>query len=194
MKVLGLDIYKAANCKINKDVNGGFGTVNDYGYSRRGRLLAKLQKKGVDFPPLYLMSSLSVLASQGHDCHYSRAIEDDLQSYALVVVSSSIVCCESELEAIRAVVAKGVPCLAIGPFASQLSDLYQSAGASVLIGEPDLHILNHPDFPAELLKCSKPQIFKQDPSEPSDLNDLPPIRWDLYLKKYTSTKIGRAHV
>ena len=128
------------------------------------------------------MSTLSVLASQGHDCHYSRTIGDDIRTYDLVLVSSSIVCCESELAAIRTLAAAGVRSLAIGPFASQLANLYQEAGASVLVGEPDTHALAHPEFFTELLSQTSPQIYKQDSFDDVDLNDLPPIRWDLYLK------------
>lgn len=173
MKILGLDIYRSINSKINKDVNGGFGTVNDFASSRRGRLLAKLQKKGVDFPPLYLMSSLSVADSQGHHCSYSRDPNITFGDYDLVIMSSSIVCCESEIAAAKSLTAKGIPVLVIGPFASQLPDLYLQAGTSVLVGEPDTFLLTNSNFLQQLAGEPAGQIYKQEIAHQAGLNELP---------------------
>ncbi|MFN9569705.1 MAG: B12-binding domain-containing radical SAM protein [Cyanobacteriota bacterium] len=189
MKILGLDIYKNAKCKINKDVNGGFGTVNDFAASRRGRLLAKLQKKGVDFPPIYLMSMLSVACSQGHSCSYSRDPGISTGEYDLVIMSSSIVCCESELAAVKSLTSKAIPVLVVGPFASQLPELYREAGASVFVGEPDTHLLSQPELLEKVRSQPRATIYKQEINPDISLNDLPPIRWDLYLKNYTSNML-----
>lgn len=193
MKVLGLDIYKDAGCRINKDTNGGYGAVNDFGMSRRGKLLAKVLKKGVDSPPLYLMSTLSVLSSQGHDCNYSRTIDQHANSYDLVVLSSSIVCCESELEAIRKMTARGIRTFAIGPFASQMPDPYLDAGASVFIGEPDTYFLNHPEMIDQVINETTPKIYKPEFVPPVNFDDLPLIRWDLYLKDHKSSIVFLGH-
>ena len=191
MLIYGLDIYRDYGCKINKDVNGGFGTVNDFSSSRRGRLLAKFQKKGVDFPPLYLMSSLSVLMGQGHECHYTRTIEDIPHDCELVVVSSSIVCCESELAAIRQLADQNIIVLAIGPFATEVPDVYREAGASVLLGEPDSHLNHNPGFADHVLEASASgaQIFQQNLDLNAPRDDLPLLCWELYLSKYKSNMV-----
>lgn len=191
MLIYGLDVYRDYGCKINKDVNGGFGTVNDFSTSKRGRLLAKFQKKGVDFPPLYFMSSLSVLMKQGHECHYTRLVADVPETCDLVLISSSIVCCESELAAIRELASRSIPVLAIGPFATEVPSVYQEAGASVLSGEPDTHLNQNPGFIEQVLEGSVagPQSFQHSVDLTCPLDELPLIRWELYLNNYKSSMV-----
>ena len=53
LKILFLDIYKKEGFRINKDVNGAFGTGNNY-IGSFTKLLAKYQKDSIFWPPIYL--------------------------------------------------------------------------------------------------------------------------------------------
>ena len=68
LKILFLDIYKNESFRINKDVNGGFGTGNNYVGGFFTKFLAKYQKESIFWPPIYLASSMGVSKSFGHHC------------------------------------------------------------------------------------------------------------------------------
>ncbi len=137
LKILFLDIYKNAEYRVNKDVNGGFGTANNYVGGFFTKLLAKYQKDSIFWPPLYFASTLGVVEYQGNHCVYTTEIKDATNDFDLFILSSSIVACESELKAIEKLRILGKPILVIGPFASTCPEKYLAVGANVLIGEPD---------------------------------------------------------
>jgi anaerobic magnesium-protoporphyrin IX monomethyl ester cyclase len=176
-----LDIYRDVTFKINKDVNGGFGTGNDFGSSLIGKLISNAEKKSITYPPLYLVSSLSVLASQSHNCTFSTKIIGVDSFLNLIVLSSSIVCCETETASIRMLSANGCKCLVIGPFASQVPHVYLDAGASVLVGEPDTSFANDSNLIHEISNAPAGQVFEPHPGFYPSLDYLPPMRWDLIM-------------
>ena len=140
MRVLLLDVFPKRNYRISKDTNGGFGTGNDYGDSLVARTLRWLIARNVDWPPLYAAYTASVLRDQGHEVIFSRdpdpAVDPDL-----CLVTSSIVAHETEIEAVKAMCARGVAVGAIGPFAAAVSVPYIDAGAFVIDGEPEMFFL-----------------------------------------------------
>ena len=52
LKVLILDVYPDVNYRISKDLNGGYGTGNDYGDSWFSKLLKLFVKNSINFHPL----------------------------------------------------------------------------------------------------------------------------------------------
>ena len=100
MNILVLDIYPEVNYRISKDQNGGYGTANDYGDSFLSKILKFIVKGSVDFPPLYSVQVCGELLNMGHDVIYKRE-ENDYSSYDLILIPSSIVCHESEIQKIK---------------------------------------------------------------------------------------------
>ena len=135
-----LDVYPVVDYRICKDNNGGFGTGNDFGDSFIPKLLKTYLKKAIDFPPLSFVSTMGQLRNSGHEIVYSRNILNE--KFDLCILSSSIVAHETELKAIVNLKKNKIPTIAIGPFATSMPDPYISAGAKVLIGEPEFYFLN----------------------------------------------------
>ena len=100
LKILFLDIYKNESFRINKDVNGGFGTGNNYVGGFFTKLLAKYQKETIFWPPIYLASSMGVTKSFGYNCKYTTNLKDEY-NFDIFILSSSIVACETEIKAIN---------------------------------------------------------------------------------------------
>ena len=124
LKILFLDIYKKENFRINKDVNGGFGTGNNYVGGFFTKLLAKYQKESIFWPPIYLASTMGVTKKFGHKCSYTTNLKDANQSFDIFILSSSIVACETEIKATQFLRNFRVPILVIGPFASTWPEKY----------------------------------------------------------------------
>ena len=140
MRILILDVYPKKPYRITKDMNGGFGTANDLGQGLIPRILSSILARSVDWPPLHCMSAAGVLKKSGHEVVYSRESAD--LNYDLVIVPSSIVAHETEIEAVKKVVSSGVPCFVIGPFATAQPAAYIDSGACVISGEPEMFFYN----------------------------------------------------
>ena len=174
LRILFLDIYKNEGFRINKDVNGGFGTGNNYVGGIFTKLLAKYQKESIFWPPIYLASTMGVAESLGHKCKYTTNIKDANYNFDIFILSSSIVACETEIKAIRFLRNFRVPILVIGPFASTCPKKYNENGANVLIGEPDTSLLTNPKILKEL-KTKGDIIY---PSNiPALIEELPLPSW-----------------
>ena len=101
MRVLLLDVYRQdVDYRISKDTNGSYGTGNDYGDSLRAKFLKKISKRTNFWPPLYLMYAGSVLRDKGHHVEYSNSFQK-INDYDVIIMSSSIVCHETEIEYIK---------------------------------------------------------------------------------------------
>jgi hypothetical protein len=105
MKILLLDIYPDVNYRISKDQNGGYGTVNDYGDSWFSKILKLFVKNSIDFPPLYAVQVCGELLAMKHEVHYQKTIKD-IKDYDLIIMPSSIVCHETEIEIINNIALK----------------------------------------------------------------------------------------
>ena len=99
-KILVLDIYPDVGYRISKDQNGGYGTANDYGDSLLSKILKFFVKGSVDFPPLYSVQVCGEIANMNNYVEYKRR-ENNFDNYDLIIVPSSIVCHESEIEKIK---------------------------------------------------------------------------------------------
>ena len=181
LKILFLDIYKNESFRINKDVNGGFGTGNNYVGGFFTKLLAKYQKESIFWPPIYLASSMGVTKSFGHNCRYTTNLKDANYNFDIFILSSSIVACETEIKAIKFLRKFKVPILVIGPFASTCPKKYIQNGANVLIGEPDTALLTNP----EILNQLKTKGETINPSNmPASIEELPLPSWgDIFKHK-----------
>ena len=136
-KILILDPERKVNYKISKDTSGGYGTGNDFGYSIVPRILKNLLKKYSDWPPLFAGYTFSVLKDLGYEVTYSKNLNIDSGNFDIFIIVSSIVCCETELETIKKLKSQNKKIFAIGPFATNMFNLYANAGATVIMGEPE---------------------------------------------------------
>lgn len=177
MKILILDIYPDRPHRISKDTIGGFGTANRFGDGLISRAITWVFARGVDWPPLYCVYVAGVLRQQGHEVVYSRTWPTD-GGCDLCLATSSIVCHETEVAAIRKVAETATPVGVIGSFAAVVSKPYLEAGAFVIGGEPEMYFMRHP-LSQESLHDLKGLV----PAATVPLDDLPLPAWDLIFSK-----------
>jgi anaerobic magnesium-protoporphyrin IX monomethyl ester cyclase len=192
MKVLLLDVYRSGRARVSKDTNGGYGTVNDYGEGFVAQQLTRFKARSVEWPPLSGVYTAGVLQAQGHAVEYKKAKIDEVSpslvdGIDLCLLTSSVVCHETEVEAIRKLKST-VPLGVIGPFASSIPQPYVDAGAFVISGEPEFY-LQRTGSPEHLLKAtgvvSAPVFIGEAIRKDGDLridkelDDLPLPAWDL---------------
>jgi radical SAM superfamily enzyme YgiQ (UPF0313 family) len=142
MKILILDVYPKKNYRISKDTSGGYGTGNDFGESIIPRTLKKLLVNNSKWPPLFAAYTFSVLRKNGHDVHYKDHLPINFESFELILIVSSIVSHETEIEVIKEINNK-IKIFVIGPFATSNSQKYIKYDLSVIMGEPEFFFLKN---------------------------------------------------
>ncbi len=181
MNILLLDVYPDVDYRISKDQNGGYGTANNYGKTIFTTLLKKLVNKSIDFPPLYSVQVLGELKSVNHVIEYAKIIPKNLDPYDFIIITSSIVCHETEIEAIKLLKKFNKTIFAIGPFVTSNPEKYIDAGAKVIRGEPEMFF--------HKFNLSKKEIDNLPNSIENlkviDINDLADPGWEIIFKKYT---------
>ena len=181
MKVLLLDVYKDVNYRISKDTSGGYGTGNNFGNSLFTNYLKKKFKKEHDWPPLFVAYTHAVLKDNGYEVTYSKKIVDNINSYDFYIVSSSIVCCETEIEAIKKIKASNnKPIFSIGPFATSNPKKYVDAGSIVISGEPEFYFFKYKNLDLETNRENKIISFEHTFS----LDDLPTPNWEELIENF----------
>ena len=121
MKFLILDPYTNDNWRLVKDTAGGYGTGNDFGNSIFSKLINFFVSKMISMPPMYAMYIYSILKKRGCDVTYTRKIkEDELKNFDYIIMTSSIVCHETEIEILKKVLEKGKKVFVAGVFANTL--------------------------------------------------------------------------
>ncbi len=176
MRILILDPERDVSHRISKDTSGGYGTGNDFGDSLVPKFLKKTLKVVHDWPAMFAIYTMSVLKKNGHEVTYSKKIPDNLITYDLFIVVSSIVCCETECNYIKKISELKKKIYVIGPFATNNPRKYVEAGGTVISGEPEFFFLKKENL--ELKEDSK--IIKFDHS--FDLDDLPYPDWGNVIK------------
>ena len=79
-KILILDIYPKVKYRISKDLNGGYGTANDYGDGWFSQLLKLYVKDTISFPPLYSVQVCGELIALGHEVDFKNNSQKRYQS------------------------------------------------------------------------------------------------------------------
>jgi len=184
MKFIILDIYpKNKNYRISKDQNGSYGTGNDYGDSFFNKLLKLIINKSIDSPPLYLAQICGELKAKGHDVIYTQSIEN-IDENSIIILVSSIVCHEYEIEALNSIKSKNNKIIVVGPFASNFPEKYIKYGAKVIKGEPEMFFK---DF--DFQENSFPNLTNIiDKFKVYDINELSFPDWSIIFK-YQNTRM-----
>ena len=179
MKILILDIYKNTDYRISKDTSGGYGTGNNFGDGIFAKFLKKKFKKEHDWPPLFIAYTHAVLKLNGHQVKYSKKLDNDFESYDCYILSSSIVCCENEIEIIKKIRFKTDKIVfTVGPFATSNPEKYIEAGSNVISGEPEFYFLKNKNLDNDLNE--KIIKFQHDYS----IDDLPIPHWDEIIENF----------
>jgi hypothetical protein len=101
MKILILDPYPESNFRISKDTSGGYGTGNDFGDTIIPVILKKILIKNSCWPPLFAAYVFSCLKKNKHEIKYTQTLPVDINDYELIIIVSSIVSHETEIEKIK---------------------------------------------------------------------------------------------
>jgi tRNA A37 methylthiotransferase MiaB len=180
-KILILDIYPKAKYRISKDLNGGYGTGNDYGDSWFSKLLKLYVRNAINFPTLFSVQVCGELNALGHDVDFkNNSSKINFDNYDLILVPSSIVCHESEIEVIKTL-SKLKKVLVIGPFGSANPENYIKSGAAVLKGEPE-NFFHNIDL-IEFINNFKVEIIQNN--KLVSLDDLSLPGWETVFKDST---------
>ena len=180
MNILLLDVYPVADYRISKDQNGGYGTANNYGRSIFTKFLKFLVNKSIDFPPLYAVHVLGELKKCGHKLNYSKKIPKNILNFDIVIMPSSIVCHETEINTIKYLSNYKKDIFAIGPFATSNPEKYIEAGAKVVCGEPEMFFYKFNKTLEEVKKL--PSLIKN--FKILDINELVEPAWEIIFKNY----------
>lgn len=186
-KFLILDPYRSVDYRISKDTSGGYGTGNNFGNSIIPKFLKRTLKKVSEWPPLFAAYTFSVLKAQGFNVDYERITPKNLDRYDYFIVVSSIVCSETEINEIKRLKKIGKKIFVIGPFATNIPDLYVSAGATVISGEPEFYFVKNQNFDEDLKK-EVIQVVHDTP-----LDNLPYPEWNEMNKNFLNIKLYGNH-
>ena len=179
MKILLLDIYKDVDYRISKDTSGGYGTGNNFGDGFFTKFLKKKFKQEHDWPPLFLAYTHAVLKANNHEVKYSKELVNDFEKYDCYIFSSSIVCCENEIEIIKKIKNNTDKAIfTIGPFATNNPKKYLDAGSIVISGEPEFYFLKNKNL--DVNNESKIISFEHNFS----VDDLPIPLWNEIIENY----------
>ena len=181
MNILVLDVYPDVDYRISKDQNGGYGTANNYGNTLFTRFLKLIVNKSIDFPPLFSVQVIGELKNNHHKVKFEKKVPKNLNNFDFVIIASSIVCHETEIKTIKSIRSHNKIVFAIGPFATSNPDNYVSAGAKVIIGEPEMFFHK---FNLTIDQISKlPNKISNLKS--IDINDLSDPGWETIFENYT---------
>jgi len=178
MKILLLDLQRKVSHRISKDTSGGYGTGNDFGDTLIPNILKYLMKKNSHWPPMHAIYTYAVLEKMGHEIIYKENLPNDFKNFDLFIIVSSIVCCETEIDIIKLLKSENKKIFAIGPFATNIPQIYSDAGASVISGESEFYFLKNKDFDEDLKK----EIVKFD--HDFSVDDLPYPSWNKVIKNF----------
>lgn len=152
---------------LNKDLNGGLGTADDYGPTWRGRLLSWLKWKLINLPVISTPHIQAILKARGHEAaYYEDAVPD--RPFDVGLMYGSLVDFRNENEVV-ARLKKAFPSARIGfygAFPARYPERFP-AGDFVLGGEAEAFFLR--EDPARLTRESG---LISNP-HPLDLDELP---------------------
>jgi hypothetical protein len=177
MKIIIFDPYKTGNYKTNKDQAGGYGTCNKLGSGVFSNILSFFVKKMINYPPLYSLYIFSILKKKGFEVVYTQNY-NDVKNCDLCLITSSIVCHETEVNFINQLKKKNIYTGVIGSFCTVLPDLYLTEADFVVSGEPEFFFLN--ENIKEIIISKKRGILKTNIS--NNLDELPYPAFEEFLK------------
>ncbi|MDD4477034.1 MAG: radical SAM protein [Patescibacteria group bacterium] len=145
MKVLLLSIDPAKSRKcVNKDLAGGMGTGTWVGNSLRARLFGYLKKKSVILPDITIAYISAIFKQANYEVSMLKILEDkipDIGPVDFVLISTSIVDCNHELDIIKKVKQRGYIVGVYGTFATAVPEFFSAHVDFLIKGEPEAGVL-----------------------------------------------------
>ncbi|MFK7986289.1 MAG: radical SAM protein [Sandaracinaceae bacterium] len=144
MRVALLTVTSHDGCTL-KDVAGGYGTVFEVGTGWRAKLLERAKSHVASLPPLVFGYLSAQLRSEGHSVSVANVHWPDTPwlptepgpGADVVVLLSSIVDAEAEVEVLRALRRTRAKTIVVGAYATQRPDPYLEVADAVVLGEPE---------------------------------------------------------
>ena len=145
MQVHILQATVKGGLRANKDTNGGYGTVNDFGSGLAARTLKLLKRGTMNYPEILPAYLIRILKDKGHTVTYGLdAIDPGAE---LVILQTSIVNYSEELkwaEKTKQLV-PGARLGFVGGMAASNPNLYAHVGDFVITGEAE-NVFMHQDI------------------------------------------------
>jgi radical SAM superfamily enzyme YgiQ (UPF0313 family) len=178
MRIAILEVAARKGVCVNKDINGGLGTVTRIGASWRARTLEHWKKTGIQLPLLSLGYAAAIFRKAGHDV---EVVQDRVPERAdLVLLNGSAVDFRSELEWARRVRAAATGKLGfIGPFVSAMPEIFLPEADFVIVGEAESAL-------QEIAASGRIPQGRVDSPFVEDLDSLPFPSWDGFpIERYS---------
>ncbi len=186
MKFVILDVYPEKKHRLIKDTAGGYGTGNDFGNTFFSRLLNLYVDKNIGMPSIESMYISSIIKKK-NEVYYTKNVKDEIiNDCDYIILPSSIVAHETEIEAIKYHNKKKI--FIIGIFSNTLKDKYNKENTIVIKNESDVFFYNL-EKQNKLNKDFIEKVFLNndlinDFYSPVDLDDLPFPDWEMYSNKF----------
>jgi radical SAM superfamily enzyme YgiQ (UPF0313 family) len=179
MKIALIDIPSKKKECLNKDINGGYGTVTSIGNSFLAKFIEFMKKSNIKLPVIYFGYLAAIFDKKGFDVYYRE--DDNLDCDTdIAIVYGSIVDFKNEIKFAKRLKENNKSCLVgfVGPFPSNKPELFIKNCDFVIQGEPE-YVALHSN------KDWKPKgIIKSKYVE--NLDDLPFPKWDIFpYEKYS---------
>lgn len=175
MKIALLEIASKRKECINKDFMGGYGWAFNAGSSLPAKIVNFVKKRGEKLPLLSLGYLAAIFSNHHHKVTFTINTIPDAD---IVIMSSSMVDYDYEIEWAERIKRKGITVGFIGPFASYQPELFLNVCDFVIRGEPEQAAMNISK--GEELKG----IIESNPID--DLDNLPFPKWDIFpINRYS---------
>ena len=129
---------------MNKDLNGGFGTADDYGNSFTSKIIRNMKKKNVRLPIISLAFLQALLKEKNYNVKYFEGhLPKANENYNIILIYGTVIDYKNENWACR-VLKDRFPYAKVGftgPFPSRNPDVFNS-GDFVLLGEAEAFFMN----------------------------------------------------
>ena len=180
-----LDPYTNDNWRLVKDTAGGYGTGNDFGDNFLSKKLNKFVSKMISMPPMYSMYVYSIIKMKNCDVEYSKKFDEEkIKKADYVILTSSIICHETEVENLKKILSLGKKVFVIGIFGNVMKEKYNLNNTFVVKGEPENFFMNlkTDDNSSVDIYFDNKQEYNNSVVENLDL--LPFPDWKYYTEKY----------
>ncbi|MBI2667510.1 radical SAM protein [Candidatus Woesearchaeota archaeon] len=129
---------------MNKDLNGGFGTCDDYGNSITSKIIRFIKSRTIKLPIISYAFLQAIFKQQGHEVeYYEDNFPDKSKNFDLILIYGTIVDFKNEnmvcikLKQMFPTAKIGI----FGPFPSVMPELFKS-GDFVIVGEAEAYFMN----------------------------------------------------
>ena len=133
MKIALINVMnKSKNFAMNKDLNGGFGTADDYGYSFTSKILRFIKKNSIKLPVIEIAYLQEIFKEKGYEVSYFEGKLPETY-FDLILIYGTIVDYKNENKVCQ-VLKKTFPKSKIGffgPFVKIKPDLFKSGDFNI---------------------------------------------------------------